>query len=366
MRKIFLSLLFLPLTLFAQGGQLNGSGYYRVQNVASGRYFSIVDNKSTYVGANKDDLNAFLMLEDFEANVAHNPATICYFEQTSGGYNLLGQDLNLYNLAGTYLQTRAMSGGSYRLYGTSSTVVIYLVDYTAGGWTHPATGGGKLNWYLLPVNQTDTQYFGIKPDVQATFDGAYWNTTYAGFSFKPSNSKDKVYRVDRIVGSYAIIKEITGLVPQNTPVLVKTTTSAPSQNKMTLQYSTAAASSVGSNLLRGNFYCNDEEGQPQHRNLTAYNPQTMRVLGVSSSGKPAFVKSDIQYLPANKCYLQVAANAPDVIRIVTEEEYAVAGINDVTLSTVDANAPVFDLQGRRVANPQKGVFIQGGKKIVVR
>jgi hypothetical protein len=40
-------------------------------------------------------------------------------------------------------------------------------------------------------------------------------------------------------------------------------------------------------------------------------------------------------------------------------------INKVTVDTPDANAPVYDLNGRRVSNPaQQGIYIKGGKKVV--
>jgi hypothetical protein len=173
MKKIIISLLaFLPLVAAAQGGQFTGSGYYRVQNKASQRYVSVVDNKNTTITATNNDLCALLMLSDFEEEVASNPATICYFEETPNGYNLKGQDLNLKNLSGYYLQIESRANGSYRLYGKVSAVVMYLIDYTIAGWRHPNTGGGDYAfWYLLPVTQADGQYFGVKPDVQASADG---------------------------------------------------------------------------------------------------------------------------------------------------------------------------------------------------
>ena len=33
-------------------------------------------------------------------------------------------------------------------------------------------------------------------------------------------------------------------------------------------------------------------------------------------------------------------------------------------SQIDNNAPVYDLSGRRVVNPKRGLYIQGGKKVV--
>lgn len=355
----------LPTLLFAQGGQFTGSGYYRVQNKASQRYVSVVDNKNTTISATNNDLCALLMLSDFEEEVASNPATICYFEETPNGYNLKGQDLNLKDLSGYYLQIESRANGSYRLYGKVSAVVMYLIDYTIAGWRHPNTGGGDYAfWYMLPVTQGDGQYFGVKPDVQATADGTYWATLYAGFAYKPSDTGMKVYRVDRTEGAYAIIREITDVVPANTPVLVRCNGAAPKDNKLTLVAPQSV--NVGTNVLKGNFYCNDEEGQPQHRNVTAYDPNTMRVLGTTADGYPAFVKSStLKYLPANTSYLTVSSSAPDVISIITWDEYS-AGVSTVE-ADVPADGAVYDLHGRRVASPdRKGVYIRNGRKFVVR
>lgn len=41
-----------------------------------------------------------------------------------------------------------------------------------------------------------------------------------------------------------------------------------------------------------------------------------------------------------------------------------AGIEEVTVSQ-DSNAPIYDLTGRLVSNPTKGIYIQNGKKIIV-
>jgi hypothetical protein len=386
MKKLIIAMLaLLPMGALAQGGQLNGSGYYRVQNVTTKRYFSIVDNKNTsvgYGGAGVTDLAAFKMLAgstaaDFTDVIASNSATICYVDKVGSQYNIKGQGLDLHQQTGYYLNVSQNANGSYRLYGSSSGVAVYLIDYTLAGWTHPSTGGGdKISWHLLPVDQSATQYFGVKPDVETPATGRHWGTMYAGFAFQPSSTNTKVYVVDRVVGGYAVVREATGVVAENTPVLVSCQSASPADNKLTLQpYQNTAA---GSTPLKGNFYCNfpDDGTAEKHTNLTAYNPSTMRMLSVTSDGYPAFVKSSAScvtfsgrsgsYLPANKCYLSVSASAPDVLRIVTEEEFT-AGIDDLTTDVApDADAPCFDLQGRRVAQPAHGVYIRGGRKVFIR
>ena len=42
------------------------------------------------------------------------------------------------------------------------------------------------------------------------------------------------------------------------------------------------------------------------------------------------------------------------------------GIQTATAKMSDADAPVFDLQGRRISQPQKGVYLKNGKKVIVK
>ena len=353
MKRLLLYLLALvPFCAFAQ----ISSGYYRVQNVSTKRYMSIVDTKAIFkIGASYKnyvyaDLKAIHMLTDFEDSVSCNPATICYVEYMgkkdgADAYNLSGQGLNLYDQAGRYLNAIERPNGEYRFYAKGSgggmTVTRYLIDDTYWGTVYypsvvdDTSTNLNRNWNVLPVSQSDGQYFGIKPDVNA--GGTYWATMYAGFSYKPSGESTKIYRVSEVdeAKGYAIIKELTADVPANMPVLIHCSADKPSGNKMTLL--TKVTVKYGANALVGNWYCNDvkddQTAELKHRNVTAYNPSNMRVLGVTSEGKPAFVKgtnanlvhSKVDgklYLPANKCYLSVSSSAPDELLIITEEDYA--------------------------------------------
>ena len=127
--------------------------------------------------------------------------------------------------------------------------------------------------------------------------------------------------------------------------------------------------SKGTTHLVGNYYCNDVNDVGAlypHRNVIAYDENTMRMLGVDADGKPAFVKGSADnlvvsvvdgklYLPANKAYLKVDSSAPDVLKIMTEEEY-ITGIEQITTSTTDGAKVIYDLQGR----------IVNGKKMIIR
>ena len=63
-----------------------------------------------------------------------------------------------------------------------------------------------------------------------------------------------------------------------------------------------------------------------------------------------------------------ASTAPDVLKIMTEAEYEayVTGIEQITTSTTDGTKVIYDLQGRRVQVPSKGLYIVNGKKMIIK
>ena len=66
---------------------------------------------------------------------------------------------------------------------------------------------------------------------------------------------------------------------------------------------------------------------------------------------------------ANKAYFEVAAGAsPARLAIVFDDE--TTGIKSVSNGQSTMNNVVYDLQGRRVAQPTKGLYIVNGKKVI--
>jgi len=364
MKRILLYLLFFtPISVLADNLT---SGFYRVQNASSQRYLSIVDNRSQGVDSQTQDGDLEL-LKLINEDVFSNPATVCYFNSVgNSNFNLSGQDLNLFNATGQYLAV--YNYGSYHwMYASAGTaglsVTKYLIEVGDDPFPHLGGANGKRDWTFSAVDQSDNSYFGVKPDVQV--DGKNWATQYAGFGFAPSNSNMKVYRVE-VKNDKAVIFEITGDIPMNTPVLILCGSDSPIGNKLTLKK--LDSSSVGNNDLVGNFYYNENDDMYSgynHQNRTAYNPSTMRMLGTTSDGKLGFVTSTIDYLPANKCYLKVSDSAPAELKIMTEEEY-IAGVEELTTDVNNSPKVIYDLQGRRVTAPSKGLYIVNGKKAVIK
>lgn len=84
------------------------------------------------------------------------------------------------------------------------------------------------------------------------------------------------------------------------------------------------------------------------------------ILGNGTEGT-AFYPCKVGSLPSNKAYL--LGNGESAI--VMNFGNAVTGINTIA-APASAKAPIFDLSGRRVVKATKGLYIQNGKKFIVK
>lgn len=74
--------------------------------------------------------------------------------------------------------------------------------------------------------------------------------------------------------------------------------------------------------------------------------------------------SGITSLAANKAYIMAPANEGALVLNFAGSE--VTGINQATINATEANAPIYDLTGRRVAKAVKGIYVKNGKKFIVK
>lgn len=74
--------------------------------------------------------------------------------------------------------------------------------------------------------------------------------------------------------------------------------------------------------------------------------------------------SNITTLAANKAYIMAPTNEGALVLNFAGGE--VTGINQATINATEANAPIYDLTGRRVAKAVKGIYVKNGKKFIVK
>ena len=136
-------------------------------------------------------------------------------------------------------------------------------------------------------------------------------------------------------------------VPASTGIVVN----AAAAGTYAIPVLTAAADATTGNLLKPWLTA----GMPGDANY-----YTLAVDG----GNPIFKKSSGGTLAAGKAYLVMSGTLAPELGVGFEG--GITGINNVKGSEFNANDNIYNLNGQRVANPTKGLYIVNGKKVIVK
>lgn len=394
MKNLSLIALCLGLTS-TMHAQLNGDGYYRIQNAETGRYISITNNKvdsqskSVWQVVNSGAHIYALKTSKSFSSVISDPGTIIYIAKEADGYILRGQGMDTKLLTnGRYLKIydSRTKAGAYWLYASESGTAVYLKDKEDVSDKSKNTGyvlvstshsEAEIDWNLLPIDQTE-QYLGITPEL--SIGEKYYTTLYAGFPFSLSEGM-KAYYVKNVDNALAEMIEIEEeIIPAGTPIILECLSQDPADNKLTLL--TNQPSAIQDNLLKGQYFSyvmRDRQGNEvntdlanQLRNVISYDAETMRVLG-EVNGKLGFIKTDdLIYLPANKAYLPVSSTSIDNIELVDSDTFATNIGVIMNTSKPMLQQGVFTLTGVRLRSDSSidglpnGLYLINGKKVVIK
>ena len=377
MKKLLLTAA-ISLTAISAFADLQGDGYYRVQNAITKRYAYLLDNRGSIdKGRGTADVKAMKLFMDAEA-MKSDPATVFYIDCVSGEgtrsvtSNIKGQGTGLYDFFGEYVKiiTGKQVDGEQSYYASASigSFTKYLGDrehslYEEEGYPDvDATGDWRL-WYIHPMDAaSDDCYFGVLPTLTA--GGKYYKPFYASFPFTPKSDGMKVYAISEVSPYHGVvvIKEVEGVVPTGTPVIIECSSPLVSANRLDIG---GTGQAVSGNRLRGVYFNNDFP--LNHVNRTVNDKRTMRLLTVKD-GALVFEQSDETYLPRNEAYLQLSGDSEYGVgsyRIVTEAEWdeKYAAVESIS---VDRTVDVYSLDGCLVkAGIQKSEVSSLGKGIYI-
>ena len=181
----------------------------------------------------------------------------------------------------------------------------------------------------------------ISNTVSTTITDAEYATFVSPYATNFSTTGVTVYTATAGETSVTLNEVASGKVPANTPVvLYKAGADGTAINVPVI----ASAYAVGSNDLKVS---------------TGGEPTNAYVLANKTSGV-GFYKWAGGSLTSGKIYLQGTASAREFLGFGD-----VTGINSVLGSELKVNG-YFDLQGRRVAQPTKGLYIVNGRKVVIK
>jgi hypothetical protein len=78
-----------------------------------------------------------------------------------------------------------------------------------------------------------------------------------------------------------------------------------------------------------------------------------------------FVRSKSGTLAAGKCYLDVSSSSPSPAPSLVLEATP-TGIEEIEMRDTRTDNQFYDLSGRKISHPTKGLYIVNGKKIIIK
>lgn len=303
--------------------------YYRIKNKKYGHYIGWKEGTSNTVKMNDDDKAAVDQLWQFV--------------ESNGKFKLLNVNAGTYlaNVAGGKENTTSLNaGGADYTVSVSDAPAFEILD---GGkpvqeevnqnlnWWYDSDGNAK--WYLIEAT-----------DIEVALNAAgtkSYATTYLPFSVSAAEGAE-LYTGELNGNEMNLTKSHTGVAAEQGIVLVGESSA------------TKAVLTIGEGKATGSGLVGT---------LTPKTVEASFVLTLGKSGSEvgffAFTGTQID---ANKAYVEKTAGASAVMINFGE----VTGIENAVAPEA-ANAPLYDLSGRRVVKAVKGgLYIQNGKKFIAR
>lgn len=247
----------------------------------------------------------------------------------------------------------------WRFYATNDGVSMFLMKTADGAKCLNAQNGatfeGVSDYANHDADAGNYWQFIKVTEVPLTIAANDYTTLCLPFNVKlPQGSAVKAYYASAATGEVLKLEEITdGIIPANEGVILHNTSEAEAA-KISLAITTAEAT-LTNNRLKG--VTAKREGYTKLNNYVL----------AAKNGATAFYKANFTAITANKAYLPVA-NVQGVQGVMMAFSFG----NEVTgIDNVNAAAPAakkyYDLQGRRVLYPAKGIFVtEDGQKVLFK
>ena len=275
------------------------------------------------------------------------------------------------------------TGTSHNEYDGTLPKFDFVNNNTTDQWYGPelpVTGDAAM-WILEKVD--DINYFGVKPSANMKGrDGKYYTTLYVDFPFKIVGDV-KAYTIEGVDAKnadgyyFARVKKLAqqgDVVPAQTAVVLECNSTNPVDNQLLPTGDEKPKTS--NNRLCGTFFggaingLTVKDGAGNDYNVTHDNIRAFNINTADSRNPIGFykVKNNVTNIPGNKAFLVLTSTEAQAKSFVLEfEDGGTTGIETIENSKNSTDDGVYyDLQGRRVENPTRGIYIVNGKKVVIK
>ena len=298
-------------------------------------------------------------------------------------YYLMSGGLKKITVANKAYDPANPTGTSHNEYDGAAPKFDFVNNNTTDQWFGPELPVVKdaAMWILEKVD--DTNYFGVKPSTNMRGrDGKYYTTLYVDFPFQIKGDV-KAYTIEGVEAKnadgyyFARVKKLAqqgDVVPAQTAVVLECNSTNPADNQLLPAGDETPVTS--NNRLCGTFFGSAingltvKDGTGVERNVTHDNIRAFNINTADSRNPIGFykVKSNVTNIPGNKAFLVLTNAEAQAKGFVLEfEDGGTTGIETIENSKHSTEDGVYyDLQGRRVENPTRGVYIVNGKKVVIK
>ena len=287
------------------------------------------------------------------------PRTNFAFNQMSVDHGTMTRSGNVITITGINSNSVVIhgtsNGGGYGCTVTSATITgSGLVDKTL---TLTATGDANVKTFTMPSsNVTVSAEFELAPINLTANEGAtdeYWATYYDGTTSYTADDNTTVYQA-AVNGTKTgvVLTEVTGReIPAGKGVILKSTYSTiiltPATTTQTLDGNQLQGVDAAT-AAPANAYCLSKETTDRARGVGFY----------------TFTGT----IPAHRAYL-VVTDGPSSARgfLGFGGDGNTTGIQLPEAVIIEGDGPIYDLSGRIITGqPQKGVYVKNGKKVVIK
>ena len=298
-------------------------------------------------------------------------------------YYLMSGGLKKITVANKAFDPANPTGTSHNEYDGALPKFDFVNNNTADQWFGaelPVVKDAAM-WILEKVD--DTNYFGVKPSTNMRGrDGKYYTTLYVDFPFQIKGDV-KAYTIEGVEAKnadgyyFAKVKKLAqqgDVVPAQTAVVLECNSTNPADNQLLPQGDEEFNPS--NNRLCGTFFgaaingLTVKDGTGAERNVTRDNIRAFNINTADSRNPIGFYKlnNTVTTIPGNKAFLVLTNVEAQAKGFVLEfEDGSTTGIETIENSKHSTEDGVcYDLQGRRVENPTRGVYIVNGKKVVIK
>ena len=113
---------------------------------------------------------------------------------------------------------------------------------------------------------------------------------------------------------------------------------------------------------------NDLKGMNERTKIatSAYSSNTIYVMGTTTTNGFGFHRYTGEYMPANKAFLALGSTSSAPLRMVFfDDDDTTTAIESISHDSAEQEG-IYDLQGRKVNQPSRGLYIVNGKKMWIR